>query len=593
MVAPQCDERSMLREPTRRLELPLLLGLVWLLVLLQLMAEYWPMTAIAMHDADDALRLVQVRAFLAGQGWFDLHLARLDPPVGYDSHWSRLIDAGLAGLFHVFSSVVDQALAERLMMALWPVLWLIPTIGGAVAIAWRLAGRDAAVILLLLAVFGMPGMGQFRPGRIDHHNVQIALAVLAVAATVWSDRLRWAAWAAGAVTALALAIGFEGLPLLVLCAGAFTLRFVMNHEAAAALRAYGLALAGGMVAAFLVSVPPAHWTQSVCDTLAVNTAAAAAAGGLALAAAACWGAPARSARLIAASGAAAIASATFLLFEPRCVGGPYALMAPELRAIWLAHMSEMQSLADLMRKGPTAGIATAAFPLLALVAMLVAAKRPAPLDFGVLVASAAFLLAFIIMLAATKCYAYAMWLGMPLVAVAALHLFARFRLNSLLARFVATLLVTPTTVTVGAMTIASAAGVDGLTGVTSPERQACVAKDSYATLAQLPPGLVVTNQLEWGPYLLAWTPHSVLAAPYHRLSNAIATAHRIFARSPEEVHGILTGMRVTYLVTCGRLGATGVEGEAAAKSLAGRLLAGALPPWLVPVPEAENGALRA
>jgi hypothetical protein len=564
-----------------------LFGLVWLLVLLQLMIEYWPMTATAMHDADDALRLVQVRSFLAGQGWFDLSEARLNPPTGYESHWSRLIDAGLAGLFLVFNLFAPHALAERLMAALWPVLWLVPTIGGAVAIAWRLAGREAALVVLLLALFGMPGMGQFRPGRIDHHNVQIALAVLAVAVTVWSDRLRWAAWAAGAVTALALAIGFEGLPLLVLCAGAVTLRYVVDHEAAPALRAYGLALAGGMLAAFLVSVPPAHWMQNVCDTLAINTAAAAGVGGLALAAAGSWGARSgRTGRFAAASSAAAIALATFVLFEPRCVGGPYALMDPALRAIWLAHMSEMQSLVDLMQKGPTAGVATAAFPVLALVATLIVARTPELYrDFAFLVASAAFVLAFVIMLAATKFYAYAMWLGVPLVAVAALLLFRGFQLDSLVARFVAALLITPMTITVGAMTIASASGVEGLTGVTSPERQACTRKDSYATLAQLPPGLVVTNQLEWGPYLLAWTPHSVLAAPYHRLSTGIAIAHRIFAGPPEEARRTLTNVGASYLVVCGRLGASGLAPERRAASLAGRMQAGEIPDWLEPVPE--------
>src|ERR1700680_2537116 len=148
---------------------------------------------------------------------------RVAPPAGFDLHWSRLIDAGLAGLFLVFRLFADRDLAERLMLALWPVLWLIPTIGGSAAIAWRIAGREAACVALLLAVFGLPGMGQFRPGRIDHHNVQIALAMLAVAATVWSDRKPWAAWAAGAVTGLALAIGLEGLPILALCGSAIAL----------------------------------------------------------------------------------------------------------------------------------------------------------------------------------------------------------------------------------------------------------------------------------------------------------------------------------------------------------------------------------
>ena len=77
------------------------------------MAQFWTLTAETLPDTDDAMRLVQVRSFLSGQGWFDLHQARFDPPAGYDSHWSRLIDAGLAGLFIAFKTFVDPALAER------------------------------------------------------------------------------------------------------------------------------------------------------------------------------------------------------------------------------------------------------------------------------------------------------------------------------------------------------------------------------------------------------------------------------------------------------------------------------------------------
>src|ERR1700686_1030150 len=106
-----------------------LLGLAWLMVLFQLMAEFWTMTGYTMPDTDDAMRLVEMRGFLAGQGWFDMHQARVAPPAGFDLHWSRLIDAGLAGLFLVFRLFADRDLAERLMLALWPVLWLIPTIG--------------------------------------------------------------------------------------------------------------------------------------------------------------------------------------------------------------------------------------------------------------------------------------------------------------------------------------------------------------------------------------------------------------------------------------------------------------------------------
>jgi hypothetical protein len=233
-----------------------LVGLAWLVIAVDLIFKQWADTALTLSDTDDAMRLVQVRDFLHGQSWFDLHQPRLGPPAGYDSHWSRLIDAGLAGLFLMFHQFVDTALAERLMRVVWPLLWLIPAILGAAAIAWRLAGRDAAVVTLLLAVAGLPAFTQFVPGRIDHHNAQIALALAVVAATVWSDRIRSAAVAAGAFTALALAIGLENLVFIAICGAAFALRYAFDRAAAPALARYGWSLAAGAAVAFFVIVGP-------------------------------------------------------------------------------------------------------------------------------------------------------------------------------------------------------------------------------------------------------------------------------------------------------------------------------------------------
>src|SRR5882757_9611547 len=49
-------------------------------------------------STDDAMRLVEVKDLIAGQGWFDLTQHRLDPPAGTPMHWSRLIDLPLAAL---------------------------------------------------------------------------------------------------------------------------------------------------------------------------------------------------------------------------------------------------------------------------------------------------------------------------------------------------------------------------------------------------------------------------------------------------------------------------------------------------------------
>src|SRR5262245_14040954 len=232
-----------------------LLCLAWVLVVLQLVAQHFGETAQSLIDTDDAMRLAQLKDWLRRQGWYDLHQPRI--AQGYESHWSRLIDAGLAGTLWFFGLFFDAAFAERLMRTTWPMLWLLPTIGGMAAIAWRIAGREAALVALLLALVGLPAFHQFRPGRIDHHNVQVALSVLVVAATVWSDRVRWTALAAGALTGLAIGVGLECLPYLLVCAIAVALRYVLDRAAAPAAADYGLALAASATAAFFVVVGPA------------------------------------------------------------------------------------------------------------------------------------------------------------------------------------------------------------------------------------------------------------------------------------------------------------------------------------------------
>ena len=63
-----------------------------------------------MFDAmstDDAMRLVEVRDLIAGQGWFDLTQYRLDPP-GLPMHWSRVIDAPLAAIILMLRPLVGH-----------------------------------------------------------------------------------------------------------------------------------------------------------------------------------------------------------------------------------------------------------------------------------------------------------------------------------------------------------------------------------------------------------------------------------------------------------------------------------------------------
>ena len=564
-----------------------LLGLAWLLVALVLLLVHWPQTAETLLDTDDAMRLVEMRAWLNGpgllSGWYDLHQSRLQPPDGVDMHWSRLIDAGLAGLFAFFRLFADQADAERLLRAWWPLLWLIPTMAGMVLIAWRIAGREAAMVALLFSMAGVPAYQQFTPGRIDHHNVQIALTLLAVAATAWSDRKWWCGYAAGALSGVLLAIGIECLPYLAACGLALALRYVMDRDAGVALARYGLALALFAALAFGVSVGPQHWTRKLCDAIAINTAAAAVCGGLLLALAGRLRHRDRITRIAAVLGSAAGTLAVLLLIEPRCLRGPMAMVDPAIWPIWLGDVREMQPLLSVFRKNPLTASAIAAFPVAALVAVAILLRQESlRKDFGFLTAVLVFFAAAATTAVAIRGFSYAIWLGMPVVAMLALRLIVAFQIKRLVPRLAIALVLTPMALSAAAISIGTATGLSDRDNFSRPDMRACFATASYAPLRDLEPGLIAAD-VSFGPYLLALTPHSALAAPYHRLSSGIVTAHRLLAAPPGEARDIALDAKVNYVAVCGPRPPDGLLEPARSQSLWARLQAGTAPDWLQPL----------
>src|SRR5262249_24509313 len=144
----------------------------------------------------------------------------------------------------------------------------------------------------------------------------------------------------------------------------------------------------------------------------------------------------------------------------------------------------------------------------------------------------------------------ATWLGMPLVAAFAPQLFGALRIHSVVPRFALSLLLTPAVLSVGALGIAQAAGFNDNANTDRAEHDVCLDNASYAALARLPAGVAAAD-LDYGPFLLALTPHKTLAAPYHRLSAGIRATHEIFAASPASARDLLAQFGVSYVALCG------------------------------------------
>lgn len=569
--------RAAMRQPSGFVGL---LVLVWLLVCAHLLHSYWSATAVTVPDIDDAMRLAQWRDFLNGQGWFDLRQSRLSPPQGYESHWSRLIDAGLAGLYFFFRLFADDPMAERLMRAIWPLLWILPAIAGVAGIAWRLAGMLAAVAALLLTLAGGSAYQQFLPGTIDHHNVQIALTMLTVAATVWSDRTWWSAAAAGLLSALSIAIGLETLPYLAVCGAAISLRFVVLPAGAHAARHYALSLAAGLLVLFFATLTPERWRVVQCDALAPNLMAAILSPAVLLALATIvkpsdvvW-------RVVFVAFATATALAAVAWIEPRCFLGPYGLMDQRLWPLWLSSVFENQPLAIILGSNPFRVLPMLIFPAASLVAVAVFLCGQARRDFAGLTACAVFLMGWLTVYIAIRAAPYVIWLGVPVMAAMVVTLLPADKGVGTWRAFAAALLLSPLLLgSVATLVMPAKASQVSSSGEQS---RACRLSANIRELAVLPPGLIVTDVFH-GAHILALTRHRVVSAPFHRLSVGTILAHRILAGAPDEARDVARRAGVTYIALCGPRPPDGLSEEQRKRGLWSYLEVGAVPDWLDPV----------
>ena len=87
---------------------------IWLLMCCALVAFRWAnIDFLILADTDDNLRLAQVESWLGGQGWYDLRQYRLNPPVGIDVHWSRLVDLPIAAIILIVKPFFGALVAEN------------------------------------------------------------------------------------------------------------------------------------------------------------------------------------------------------------------------------------------------------------------------------------------------------------------------------------------------------------------------------------------------------------------------------------------------------------------------------------------------
>ncbi len=215
-------------------------------------------------DSDDAMQLVEVRNFLGGQNWFDLTVARLDPPQGVFMHWSRFIDAPLALLIKTFEIFMPADAAERLTRICFPLLLQGLLYVGIARLARLLAGRAAILPAIVLTLLSGMIFTQFQIGRINHSASQIVLLTFMLGSFV--DALdpahaRRAAFV-GIFAAISLAISLENLPFIFVFAALAIVMFVVRGAAMRTqLIAFGIGLGVALPLTYIATIGPARWFE--------------------------------------------------------------------------------------------------------------------------------------------------------------------------------------------------------------------------------------------------------------------------------------------------------------------------------------------
>ncbi|MCP4620960.1 MAG: hypothetical protein GY844_31515 [Bradyrhizobium sp.] len=502
-------------------------------------------------STDDAMRLVEVRDLIGGQGWFDVFQYRMDPPGGTSMHWSRLIDAPLAGLILVLKPLLGTHGAETFTLYFWPALLFAVALALVAAIARQMSNGTVPVIAaVVLAVLSVPALVHFRAGAIDHHNAQIALLLALVLLAAQIEQSAVKAALGGLMASLSLAIGIEMLPAIAaICVAVFGLFVWRGAPVARQVGAFGAGLAASSLLLAPALLPLSSLAAPVCDAFGGPVLLLTVGGGVSLMLMVGIDRYHSTLRMRAVIGAAlGIALVgSFLASFSACIASPFGHLDPIVKTLWVSNIAEAISFARMLQLFPEKIAAYYGFPIVTLGLAVTALIRTCPAErFRWVVASGT--------LAALIGFGVLQMRGLAAAAMVAAPVFAA-SLNVLWPRIASgpKLLLAVVVASPLSLDVAGLSAKPMLDAIFKPETigdlSPCRTLSDVASLRRLPNGRVMAP-LDLGPAILAETGHDVFAGPYHRNNDGNTALLRLMLAPLPTARQMLSDRRVDYVVTC-------------------------------------------
>jgi len=615
-AAPDTDSIEARTERVVERRWRLIATLFWIGAAIVLLFQKWhAIHWFSLSDTDDNMRFDQVRDWLGGQGWYDLRQYRLNPPVGFSIHWSRLVDLPLAGLILVLNPLLGAPLGYRWACAIAPLLPMLLAFWMMAIVVRRLVSAKSYPLALTILLCGGDAVGMWSPLRIDHHGWQLAFLMMTVAGLTEPNMRRSGAMIAVS-SALSLAIGLEMLPYVAFAGAAVALHWAWDRGETTRMRVYGATMAVATGLCFLVFASNDNW-HAVCDALSpvwLTTV-----GGAALLLAAISFAPSESrwVRLALVVGAGAVAGGLYVGLFPQCFGHRLEGLPPEADKLWLSHVSEA-------RPGYLHPLSTivpmAALPIAGTIGSIIAVWRRRgtragaewlPVTLFAMLATG--LMAWQIrtgpsaqMLAVPGATYIARWgftrlrghgsmfvrvIGPVLAFLLASGLIESLALSELPPRYIDLKIANVWAIATGKQGLPkppkTLRGGKPKPDLTKLANRRCPTIPALAPIGRLP-AATFFSFIDLGPRLITLTHHSAVGGPYHRNAQAILDVEHAFRGTPDQAHAIIDAHHAQYLLVCPHMSEATIYQSEAPAGFYAKLQGGYTPAWLARQPLPAN-----
>jgi hypothetical protein len=570
---------------------PLLIFAIVVALIQALLPNWTQVSTWALTDNDDAMRVLQVRDWLAGQSWYDVSQHRLTPHPYSNIHWSRIADLPLAATMLLTTSVLGQALGEKIAVFITPVwLGVLYVVIGAKA-ATALGGKKALVPAALLVAGAPAALGYFMPGRVDHHGLQLILLVTTLFGLLSGGGRK--AGLAGLAMALAIGIGLESLPLQIVVIGWVALRWAFRgDDVASETRWFAASFALSLVVCFAATVMPSKWALPVNDAIGRGHVVLGFIGGSLLALATflpvASSIPSRT-MIIRLSTLVLIALVLVvgLKFFPELLVPPYSQIDPLLTRLWLDNVSETK---PLWNGKLSTVLAFAVFPVLAAIASTIAIvwAKGRERDLWALAA----LTIFVSLGLAVFWQSRVSGLASAVSGVMAAALIGKLAEQiSFKVAFMTAIILNPIVPGLIGSRIAKSFEPKSAQFKTGGGA-ACYTERAFSTLRAQSSGLVIAP-IDMGARILLVTPHRVLAGPYHRNNAGNLAAYRLFKAQPNDAKRMARELGASYLAICTKSAEVAILSREAPKGLMAELRDGRIPAWLTPIEKPKGANVEA